>query len=770
MSDNSTEIQIDFGVRGFGDVKKADEALDDLGDKAKVTGDKIDDFGDKVKPAKDDVEDLGDKTETTGNKFEGFGAKIGGAFAALGGAAIIGQVGTMFWEMGNQYEGAMNQIAASTGTTGAELAGLEDVANDIYVNNFGESWEDVANSLATVKKATGASGDELQYLTESAIGLRDTFGYDVTESVRAADKMMSNFGITGEEAFNLIAQGEAQGLNVGGELLGTLDEYSGYFSALGFSADDFFEMMKSGLDAGSWNIDIIGDSIKEFGILSTTESEKVGDALKALGFDSEEMIATFAKGGPEANEAFGEVVNALQGVESQADRNALGVELFGTKWEDMGTSAVLALGETGDLFDQTKGSMDAINQVKYDTPIEALAGVGRQLEVSIVQPIMQKVMPAVNAFATWASNNMPIITAAIGGLAVAFGILGAVIMFTVVPAVWAMMAPFLPVIAVALLIGAVAGVIIWAWQEFDLSWQKIWTSISTWAIDTWTMLSGWFVTGWNYLVETGKTLWSDFMNALNQIWTGIVNFAVGLWTGFTSLLSSLWTGLISLGTSLWQGYKSMVSTVFTSILTFTLSIWGSIVTGISTAIESAYTAVSTTVGNIYDSIVEGFNSAVEFVLGLGQTFYDAGAGLIGQMIEGISSMVGKVTETISGVAETIREYLPFSPAKVGPLSDLDHLDFGGPIQDSIIKATPNVQNSMGTMFTGTTSYERASIAPMASSSNSSSTSNNSSNNSNAITININGAQSPRETGQAVRDVLEDLFASYGRVSPRTTEV
>lgn len=770
MADNSTEIQIDFGVRGFGDVKKADDALDDLGDKAKVTGDKIDDFGDKVKPTTDDVDDLGDKAKDTGDKVEGFGAKMGAAFAALGGAAIIGQVGTMFWDMGNQYEGAMNQIAASTGTAGQSLAGLEDVANAVYVNNFGESWDDVASSLSTVKQMTGATGDELQYMTESAIGLRDTFGYDVNESIRSVDTMMNNFGITSEEAFNLLAQGQQNGLDKSGEMLDTINEYSSQFGALGFSVDDMFETMNSGLEGGAWNLDKVGDAVKEFNIRAKDGSDSSAEAFQALGYNADEMFQTFAAGGPEANEAFKQIVDDISAIEDPVKRNEIGVKLFGTQFEDLEVKAFSALTSTQNQFDQTKGSMDAINKVKYDTPMEALAGIGRQLEVSIVQPIMQKVMPAINAFATWASNNMPIITAAIGGLAVAFGVLGAVIMFTVVPAVWAMMAPFLPVIAIALAIGAVAGVIIWAWQEFDLSWKKIWTSISTWAVNTWNTLSSYFVTGWTYLVTMGQTLWTSFMTTLNSIWTGIVNFAVGLWTGFTSLLSSLWTGLITLGTTLWQGFKTTVTTIFTTLLTTALSIWESIKTGISTAIQGAYTAVTTTVGNIYDSIVQGFNNAVDFVLGLGQTFYDAGAGLIEQMIGGISSMIGKVTETISGVAGTIREYLPFSPAKVGPLSDLDHLDFGGPIQDSIIKATPNVQNSMGTMFTGTTSFERASIAPMASNSNSSSTSNNSSTNKNSITININGGSNPQETALKVRDQLEDLFASMGRVSPRTTEV
>ncbi|WP_214684664.1 phage tail tape measure protein [Exiguobacterium sp. s155] len=763
-----TEIEIGFEVQGFGEVKKAEDALDDLGDKAKVTGDKVDDLGDKVKPAGDDVEDLGDKAKDTGDKVEGFGSKLGVAFAALGGAAALGAVGTMFWDMGNQYAGAMNQIQASTGTAGTSLAGLEDVANAVYVNNFGESWEDVASSLSTVTQMTGATGDELQYMTESAIGLRDTFGYEVNESIRSVDTMMDNFGITSEEAFNLLAQGQQNGLDKSGEMLDTINEYSGQFGALGFTVDDMFETMNAGLEGGAWNLDKVGDAVKEFNIRAKDGSKSTGAAFKALDMDAEKMAQTFAKGGPAAQDAFQTVVKEISAIEDPIKRNEIGVALFGTQFEDLEVKAFSALGNTGTKFDQTVDSMERINEVKYDTPMEAIAGFGRLLETSIVQPIMSKVMPALSGIVTWASNNMPIVTAAIGGLAVAFGILGAVLLFTVVPAVWAMMAPFLPVIAIALALGAVAGVIIWAWQEFDLSWKKIWTSISTWAVNTWNTLSSYFVTGWTYLVTMGQTLWTSFMTKLNSIWTGIVNFAVGLWTGFTSLLSSLWTGLITLGTSLWQGFKATVSSIFTTLLSTAISIWEAIKTGITSAIQGAYTAVTSTVSNIYTAIVDGFNNAVSFVTGLGQTFYDAGRGLIEQMVGGITSAISLVTDAISGVAEKAREYLPFSPAKVGPLSDLDKLDFGGPITDSIIKASPNVQTSMSSMFTGTTSYERPSIAPMASSSSSSLSNNSSSRNQ--ITININGAANAQETAVKVREQLEDFFASMGRVSPRMTEV
>ena len=88
---------------------------------------------------------------------------------------------------GDDYNKAMNQLAASTGATGEELESLKDVAKGVFANNYGESYDDVADAVANVKKQLGdLPVDQLQTITESAFALSDTFGYDVAESTRAA--------------------------------------------------------------------------------------------------------------------------------------------------------------------------------------------------------------------------------------------------------------------------------------------------------------------------------------------------------------------------------------------------------------------------------------------------------------------------------------------------------------------------------------------------------------------------------------------------------
>ena len=81
----------------------------------------------------------------------------------------------------------------------------------IYNNNFGENMDDIAASMATVAQTSGeVDPTKIEELTQNALMLRDTFGFDIQEQMRAVNMLMDQFGLSGEEAFNLIAQGSAK--------------------------------------------------------------------------------------------------------------------------------------------------------------------------------------------------------------------------------------------------------------------------------------------------------------------------------------------------------------------------------------------------------------------------------------------------------------------------------------------------------------------------------------------------------------------------------
>lgn len=324
--------------------------------------------------------------------------------AAMGTGAIAAT--KYLTDLGGEWQTATNQVAAATGAAGAELENLRDVMENVYADNFGEDVADVADAVALVNRnMANLDQNGLTAATEGALALRDAFEYDVEESTRAAEAIRKNFGASAEDAFSLIAAGAQNGLDYSGELIDTINEYSSQFAKLGFDADGMFNILQAGADGTAWNLDKVGDAIKEFSIRAIDGSDTTVEAFTSLGYNAEELMATFAAGGEGANDAFFDVLDTLMAVDDQVERDALGVALFGTQWEDLGVEAMEAMANASQAAYNTGDALEQINQVKYNDLDSAIQGIGRQIEVAL--------LPAADAMYQSLMSNMPEISAAI---------------------------------------------------------------------------------------------------------------------------------------------------------------------------------------------------------------------------------------------------------------------------------------------------------------------------------------------------------------------
>ena len=320
-----------------------------------------------------------------------WGVAIGAAAAS---AAVA--VGTLAVKTSDAANKAMNDFGAKTGLTTEQLGKYKEVMKSIYGNNFGESFEDIAQAMAQIKQQAGDIGaEEMESLTTNALMLRDTFEFEVSESMRAAKMMMDQFGMSGEEAYNLIAQGAQSGLDKNGDLLDSINEYSVHFNQLGFSAEEMFNMLANGTKAGTFSVDKLGDAIKEFGIRVKDGSDGSREAFEALGYDADTLFQTFNEGGEEAATMTQELIDKLASMPDSVEKTTIGVALFGTMWEDLGAEGIKALSEIDGAISTTHDALEQINSVKYNSLGEAFEGLKRQLETSILMPLGDKLIPVV---------------------------------------------------------------------------------------------------------------------------------------------------------------------------------------------------------------------------------------------------------------------------------------------------------------------------------------------------------------------------------------
>lgn len=346
-----------------------------------------------------DDEDTGKKREEnekkTSDKLKsiasGTAAAIGAGMAAAAGVAVAAAGSAV--NSAVDMDQAMNQFIASTGLAKEGTDYWRDSLEQIYADNYGEDFADIAEAMATVKKEVGAfDSAELTSLVESGFTLRDVFGYDIPESARAAKAMMDSFGVSGEEAMNLIAAGAQNGLDYSGELIDSISEYSVQFAKVGLSAADMFNIFQTGAETGAWNLDKIGDAVKELAIRVVDGSDTTAEGFELIGLNAEEMAAKFAAGGESAREAFYQTVEALSALEDPLAQNTAGVNLFGTMWEDLGPEVVTQLASIQDGIYATGEEMENLKEVKYDDLGSMFEELKRNVELLIL-PLGEQLIP-----------------------------------------------------------------------------------------------------------------------------------------------------------------------------------------------------------------------------------------------------------------------------------------------------------------------------------------------------------------------------------------
>jgi len=349
----------------------------------------------------------------------------------------------------------------------------------------------------------------------------------------------------------------------------------------------------------------------------------------------------------------------------------------------------------------------------------AIGAILKWLWTSIVIPVFTAIGVAITAVSAviqwlWSSIISPVFTA-IGAI---IGAIGTVIIwlwtsvfmpaFTAIGAVvsWLWSTIISPVFtAIGIAITAVVAVVMW----FASTFGPIFVAIGNLV---WTVWSGAFLVVFDLLklaffavVAVVQVFWS----AIQVVFMAVAAIALWLWSSAISpalsaigaLFTWLWTSAISpalsaigeLFTWLWSSAISpalnfvsagltwlwgIIKTIFAAVVLLVRAQISQIVaaangiTGfvnsISSHFQSAVNAVRDKIGSMVSFVRDLPGRIINAVGNLASLLYGAGQNVINGLIDGISSRIAALRAKISSAASAIRNALPFSPAKEGPLS------------------------------------------------------------------------------------------------------
>ncbi len=612
-------------------------------------------------------------SEITGKVSEGAG-KIGDKMMTV--SAGFAGLGVLGVKSASDLNKALNDLQSSTGMTEQEMEAYRSVMENIYNKNYGESFEDVSDAISQVVTQIGKmdSGAGLQNLTENALVLRDVFGYDVSESVRAANTLMQQFGIDGDQAFNLIAQGAQNGLDFSGEFLDSINEYSVQFSKMGLSAEDMFNIFVNGAENGAFNLDKLGDAVKENAIRVLELSDDSNVAFESIGLDADVMREKFAAGGESAKEAFLQVMTGLAAMEDPLEQNATGVALFGTMWEDLGPQVTTQLGVIQGGIDGTKNSMEELKNVQYDDVTERLAAVGRNLQTEVLIPLGEALVPVLETVVgklseliTWWTNlddktKIVIMTigsaiAAIGPLAKGIQSVSTIMGFlsnSAIPALGKAL-DFLKANPIVAIVTAILGFIkviqdLWDKNEaFRQAVLKIWEFITGIFQKFDDFLTGIFQKDWTENFGAFGNILNAFFDKVESVW----NLIKGVFGGVIDFLKGVFTGN-------WQGALNGIKSIFESVFNFfgdKLDWLKTLLGGIIDFVVGIFTG---NWGKAWEGIKNIFKGVFDALVGIVKTPLNFVIGLINKAIDGINVLIRGVNAVSSLVGLTIPE-IPHIP-------------------------------------------------------------------------------------------------------------
>ncbi len=580
----------------------------------------------------------------------------------------------------------------------------------VAINQLSDAWRDMENKMAPTTLSLVANSTDFLRLTMT--------------------KLFPAFQGVGQSFSNMIGK-----MNEG-ITQGKADKFFEHMNT--FAVPMFEKVMKSA-----------GNILKGFGdimIAFTPLGMQLGDGMVSL----TDKFAKWAAG-LQSNPAFQNFVKQVQ-ESTPVIMNLIG-QLVLTLWDIVQALypvSLQVLQLTADFLQWAResGALDTVlglvsaaikfvaDNANWLIPIIAAAWVGFKafMGISALVGIISSVVGSLKTLITFLKNSQAVLTIC----------RTAMLLFNA--ALWANPITWV----VALIVGLIAaGVLLYKnWDEVVKFCKEMWAVMKKqWddgkakiikAYDD--MIAGvkkwWSDTkqSWNNMVETVKTKAEEMKQKAVQKYEqmkqeavqkllGLYNDAVSKWNQIKTDASSKVQSMKQAVVDKYEELKSSAVQKLQGMLSDAKQKFSDMVQAAKDKISSMKQAGVDMLNGFKNAVVDGFNKAVDSVFKGGETmvkqikqfaksFYNSGKGLLSEFVDGIKSGFGKAVSAVSDGMSKVRSYLPFSPAKKGPLSDLDKSGkaFFPTWYEAALTQVSSMERSVGRAFGGVSKQANVALA------------------------------------------------------------
>lgn len=733
-------------------ANEADEAIEHIGDSTTETSKKSETLKDSFSNALDGIsslaENVGVSLPTNLLKVAPFAAAAAAVGSAIG-TGITSALDTI------NLQGTL-QAKLGSGSQAAKNAGV--VAGNLYNDGWGESLEDIGNTVATVSQAIrGIGQDDLQVVSRATELWSQTFDTDVSEGVRGVKVLMDQFGLSSRDATDLMTKGMQNGLNYTGELADNLSEYSGRWAEAGVSAQDYFSMLQAGVDNGAYSLDKVGDFLNEF--LTSLSDGRMEESLASFSQGTQDVFNAYKNGGATAQQVLNAVIGEMNGMTNETQRATIASTLWSSLGEDNAWGMIGALANVTNSYSDVSGAtLQAMNDSQ--TLGQQFDSVTRTMSSAlgtVFMPVMQQVVTGLTNFANGFQQMMMFVdltplTNMVTGLFTALTPLGTLITNIaqiILPIIQTALNAVIPVLTniitvVSSVMNTIATTVSPVLQGVASIVQTVLPAIQT-AFQIWgTYIQGVINAVFPFIqtiIETVMNVISSIISTIlalvqgdwDGVWNGIKDIASNVWDGIGNIIQagvdliknlidnalnfikgifqSIWNAIKGTVQDVWNGIKSAissainaVSSTISGVLNSIKSVFSNIWNSITNAVSSAWNGITSAVSNGVSSMMSFISSIPSRIMGFfgsaGSWLLSAGRNIIQGLINGIT---GAISGAISAVKNAVGGIISGAKSLLGihSPSTVFRDEIGGMIppglSEGVERKTPQAVDSVETM-------------------------------------------------------------------------
>lgn len=340
-----------------------------------------------AKQINDLTDELKEAEEETGRYYRNVGNYKNSILEAIG---LNNQFGESLMNLGEGSKG-IKKINTDIKALWATMKGL--LTNPVFLALAGIAgvgmafkWfydynKGLVEATKLTKQFTGLGGNEMKEYRNEVQAVADMYGKDFKETLQAANSLSKQFGITSQEAMNIIKDGFVAGADANGEFLDTLKEYPAYFKEAGISAEEFVAIAANASKQGIFS-DKGVDTIKEANTRLREMTTSTAEALDGIGISSEEVQKSLQDGSTTTFEVMKKVSDRLNELPASSDKVGKAIaDIFGGPGEDAGLEYIKTLGKIETNLDEVKkqaGELGELEEKQLNSQIElqnALSGL-----------------------------------------------------------------------------------------------------------------------------------------------------------------------------------------------------------------------------------------------------------------------------------------------------------------------------------------------------------------------------------------------------------